>query len=170
MSTPTKSLCTLLVLLMCGGLGRAASLSGTVKANASGSSIVYLEPANAAPHVENAAEHQYVMSQRSMKFTPQVLAVPVGATVVFKNEDSPAHNVFWPSIDGDKKLGHNLGTFLGGQQRAYKFDRPGIIPLLCNVHPEMEGYIIVSATPYYAQAMDLLGIYQMTMCRMDSTK
>jgi hypothetical protein len=26
------------------------------------------------------------------------------------------------------------------------------VPLLCNVHPEMSGYIIVSPTPYYAES------------------
>jgi len=101
------------------------------------------------------------MSQQRMKFTPRILAVPVGATVVFKNEDSPAHNVFWPSVGGDKKLAHNLGTFLSGQQRSYQFDHPGIAPLLCNVHPEMEGFIIVSSTPYYAESDEVLGLYKM---------
>jgi hypothetical protein len=27
-----------------------------------------------------------------------------------------------------------------------------VVPLLCNVHPEMSGYVIVSPTPYYAVA------------------
>jgi plastocyanin len=139
--------------------GHAGSLSGTVRAGSSGSSIVYLEPVD-APHPAATAGQQYIMSQKNMKFTPQVLVVPVGATVVFKNEDSPAHNVYWPSVGGDKKQAHNLGTFLAGQQRTYKFDQPGIVPLLCNVHPEMEGYVIVTSTPYYAQAMDILGLYQ----------
>ena len=26
-----------------------------------------------------------------------------------------------------------------------------IVPLLCNVHPEMSGYIVVSPTPYFAE-------------------
>jgi hypothetical protein len=26
-----------------------------------------------------------------------------------------------------------------------------VVPLLCNVHPEMSGYIVVSPTPYFAQ-------------------
>jgi hypothetical protein len=31
---------------------------------------------------------------------------------------------------------------------------PGVVPLLCNVHPEMSGYIIVTPTPYFAEADD----------------
>jgi hypothetical protein len=27
---------------------------------------------------------------------------------------------------------------------------PGVVPLLCNVHPEMSAYVIVSPTPYFA--------------------
>jgi plastocyanin len=153
---------TLLSMLMCAGLSQAATLSGVVKAGASGSSIVYLEPATATGHADTTTGRQYTISQQHMKFTPRILAVPVGATIVFKNEDSPAHNVFWPSIGGDKKLAHSLGTFTGGQQRSYTFDRAGIVPLLCNVHPEMEGFIIVSPTPYYAQADELIGLYQIT--------
>ena len=53
--------------------------------------------------------------------------------------------MFWPSISGNKKLGHNLGTWPKGEKKAFKFDEPGVVPLLCNVHPEMSGYIIVSS-------------------------
>lgn len=74
----------------------------------------------------------------------------MGTTVEFQNDDSVQHNVFWPSISGNKKLSHNLGTWPKGEKRPYKFDQAGVVPLLCNVHPEMSGYIIVSPTPYFA--------------------
>ena len=34
-----------------------------------------------------------------------------------------------------------------------------MIPLLCNVHPEMSGYIVVSPTPYFAET-DASGNYK----------
>jgi hypothetical protein len=34
---------------------------------------------------------------------------------------------------------------------SFKFDNPGVVPLLCNVHPEMSAYVIVSPTPYFAK-------------------
>ena len=43
-----------------------------------------------------------------------------------------------------------MGTWPSGQKRTFKFDAPGVIPLLCNVHPEMSAYIIVTPTPYFA--------------------
>jgi len=70
------------------------------------------------------------------------------------------HNVFWSAISGNKKLGHNLGTWPKGEKRSFKFDQPGVVPLLCNAHPEMAGYIIVSPTPYFAET-DESGNYKL---------
>jgi len=43
-----------------------------------------------------------------------------------------------------------MGTWPRGEQRSFKFTTEGAVPLLCNVHPDMAGYIIVSPTPYFA--------------------
>jgi hypothetical protein len=83
-------------------------------------------------------------------FQPHILPVQQGSTVEFLNSDSVAHNVFWPSVGGNKKLAHNLGTWPQNEKRAFKFDAVGAVPLLCNVHPEMNGYIVVVPTPYFA--------------------
>jgi plastocyanin len=70
-------------------------------------------------------------------FQPHITVVQVGTTVDFLNSDSVAHNVFWTSIGGNKKLGHNLGTWPKGERKSFKFDTSGAVPLFCNVHPEM---------------------------------
>ena len=49
------------------------------------------------------------------------------------------------------KLGHNLGTWPQGQSKPFTFTTPGVVPLLCNVHPEMSGFLIVSPTQYFAE-------------------
>jgi hypothetical protein len=69
--------------------------------------------------------------------------------------------VFWPSIQsgGKKGPGHNLGTWPQGEKRSFKFDQAGVVPVLCNVHPEMSGYIVVVPTPYFAQT-DASGAYK----------
>ena len=41
-----------------------------------------------------------------------------------------------------------------GQKRPFKFDKAGVVPLLCNVHPEMSGYVVVSPTPYFTETDD----------------
>ncbi|MGA7313693.1 MAG: carboxypeptidase regulatory-like domain-containing protein [Silvibacterium sp.] len=123
----------------------------------SGESVVYVEAV--AGKTFPAPSQQVTMDQKGLMFVPHILAVQQGTTVQFLNSDSVAHNVFWISISGNKKLGHNLGTWPKGQKQAFKFDNPGVVPLLCNVHPEMAGYIIVSPTPYFAET-DKSGEYK----------
>lgn len=124
------------------------SISGKVNAG-KGISVVWVE---AAPGMTfDKPAKPVTVAQKSLRFEPHILAVPVGATVDFLNSDSVAHNVFWPAISGNKKLSHSLGTWPKGQTRMFQFTTPGIVPLLCNVHPEMSAYIIIAPTPYLAE-------------------
>ena len=82
-------------------------------------------------------------------FVPHILPIQQGTTVEFLNSDSVAHNVFWPSISGNKKLAHNLGTWPQGEKKSFQFNDAGVASLLCNVHPEMSGYVVIVATPYF---------------------
>ncbi len=125
----------------------AATLSGKVT-GVSGASVVYVEAI--AGKTFPAPEQEPIMAQRGLMFQPHILPVQQGGTVQFLNSDSVAHNVFWPSVGGNKKLAHNLGTWPQNEKRTFKFEAAGAVPLLCNVHPEMTGYIIVVPTPYFA--------------------
>ncbi len=125
----------------------AGTISGKVT-GVTGASVVYVE--TIAGKTFPASAGQPVMAQRRLMFEPHILPVQQGSTVEFLNNDSVAHNVFWPSVGGNKKLGHNLGTWPQNEKRAFKFDTPGAVSLLCNVHPEMSGYIVVVPTPYFA--------------------
>jgi plastocyanin len=136
-----------------------AGFAGTIHGKVSGvksESVVYV---NVIAGKAFPAPSQHVtMDQKGLMFVPHILAVQQGTTVEFLNSDSVAHNVFWSAISGDKKLGHNLGTWPQGQRQSFKFDNPGIIPLFCNVHPDMTGYLVVSPTPYFA-ITDKTGAY-----------
>ncbi len=114
-----------------------------------GKSVVYVDVI--AGKTFPAPKDKPVMDQKGLMFSPHVMAVQQGTTVEFLNSDSVQHNVFWTAISGDKKAGHNLGTWPKGEKRAFTFDKPGVVPVLCNVHPEMAGYIVVSPTPYFAE-------------------
>ena len=94
-----------------------------------------------------------VMDQRNLKFEPHVLPILVGTTVDFLNSDNVLHNVFSPDTCAG---GFNLGTWPKGEIRSYTFTKPCIVTILCNVHPEMEAYILVLKTPYFA-VTDSLG-------------
>lgn len=104
--------------------------------------VVYLEkvPGPFRPSAEPA-----VIDQAGMKFTPRVLAVLRGSTVAFRNSDPVRHNVFTP--DGDK---YNLGTWAMGESKTHVFSKSGVYRQLCNVHPEMEAFIIVLDNPFFA--------------------
>lgn len=130
-------------------LAAQMSFAGSVKGKVSpGKSVVYLE--SSAP-VPVTTDKPVTMDQKGLSFQPHVMVIQVGTTVEFLNSDKVQHNVFWPSISGDKKKTHNMGTWPQGQKKAFKFNDPGVVTLLCNVHPEMAGYIIVSPTPYFAE-------------------
>ena len=134
----------------------AGTISGKVS-GVSGESIVYVDTIQGKTFPA-PAEHP-VIDQKGLMFTPHISAVQVGTTVEFLNSDSVAHNVFWTSVGGNKKLTHNLGTWPKSEKRSFKFDNPGAVPLLCNVHPEMAGYIVVSPTPHFA-VTDKSGAYK----------
>lgn len=128
-------------------VANAGSISGKVS-GVSGESVVYVEAVAGKTFPPPTA--QVTMDQKGLMFQPHIVVVQQGTTVQFLNSDSVAHNVFWISVGGNKKLGHNLGTWPKGEKRPFKFDNPGAVPLLCNVHPEMAGYVVVSPTPYFA--------------------
>lgn len=136
----------------------AGSISGKVS-GPNGESVVYVDTI-AGKTFPAPSEHP-VMDQKGLLFQPHILVVQVGTTVEFLNSDKVAHNVFWPSLmQGTKKLpGKNLGTWPMGEKRPFKFDQWGVASLLCNVHPEMNGYIVVVPTPYYAKT-DKTGNYK----------
>jgi plastocyanin len=87
------------------------------------------------------------MGQKGMVFTPHILPVLKGSTVDFTNDDTVAHNVFSPPGAATR---FNLGLYGVGVKKTVTFDNLGEVPLLCNVHPEMLGYIIVLQNPYFA--------------------
>src|SRR6266702_443079 len=115
-----------------------AAHAGTIRGKVSGvtgESVVYVE-AIAGKTFPAPAQHP-VMDQKGLMFAPHLMVIQQGTTVDFLNSDNVAHNVFWISTGGNKKLGHNMGTWPKGEKRSFKFDTPGAVPLLCNVHPEM---------------------------------
>jgi plastocyanin len=127
-----------------------AAFAGTIQGTVSpGKSVVYVDAI--AGKTFPAPSTKPIMDQKGLVFVPHVMVVQEGTTVEFLNSDSLQHNVFWPSISGNKKEGHNMGTWPKGEKRSFTFNTPGVVPLLCNVHPEMAGYIMVSPTPYFAE-------------------
>jgi len=148
------SLFTILLVFTLATAAFAGTITGTVSP---GKSVVYVDAI--AGKTFPAPSAKPLMDQKGLVFSPHILVVQQGTTVEFQNSDNVQHNVFWPSISGNKKEGHNLGTWPKGEKRPFTFNTPGVVPLLCNVHPEMSGYIIVIPTPYFAET-DASGSYK----------
>ncbi len=149
-----------LILIAVVALMTLAASAGTISGQVSGvagPSVVYVDTISGKTFPP-ATQHP-VIDQKGLVFQPHLTAVQVGTTVDFLNSDSVAHNVFWTSIGGNKKLAHNLGTWPKGERKSFKFDTPGAVPILCNVHPEMTAYLVVAPTPYFATS-DQTGNYK----------
>lgn len=119
---------------------RAGDINGTIGVPTPGHAVVYLDkvPGTFQPgHAE--------MDQKNKVFIPYVLPVVQGTTVEFRNSDNLQHNVFGVGADE-----FNLGSYGLGATKGYTFKGLGEVDILCNIHTEMAGYILVLQNPYFA--------------------
>ncbi|WP_445011983.1 Cupredoxin [Vreelandella stevensii] len=82
--------------------------------------------------------------QRNAAFNPTVTTIPVGSHVAFPNEDTTRHHVF--SFSPAKVF--DLELFLSETPPPVHFDQPGVVVLGCNIHDQMQAFIVVSEAPY----------------------
>ena len=89
-----------------------------------------------------------VIENKSCTYVPHVSGVQVGQPVQFLNQDSTLHNIH--SYPKSSKP-FNLGLPVVGMKQTKKFDAPEImVPLKCDVHPWMQGYLGVLTHPYFS--------------------
>ena len=77
-------------------------------------------------------------------FTPHVVAVPVGGTVEFPNEDPIFHNAF--SVSGDNRF--DLSLYKRPKTGSQTFQHPGVVKVYCNIHPQMSAVVVVRDNPF----------------------
>lgn len=108
--------------------------------------LVWLEPLGGRAVRRPPATFR--MTTRNKTLLPHVLAIPVGSTVEFPNEDPISHNLF--SLSSASTF--DLGLYRRGAGKSHKFDTPGIVNVYCNVHPNMAAVIQVMPVAWYAFA------------------
>lgn len=126
------------------------TVSGLVNgggASGPGGAVIVLRRTDGAMPRPAPARGRAVL-QKDKSFVPRVLAVPIGSTVTFRNEDPLFHNVF--SLSPTKAF--DTGLYKAGGEVPVEFDKAGVVQLLCNIHSSMIGYVVVVDSPYYAQA------------------
>ncbi len=117
--------------------------------------VVYLDSAAAkglARPLQNVE-----MAQAARKFMPPVAVVTTGTAVMFPNKDTVRHHVysFSPAKTFDLKL------YSGTPSSPVVFDKPGIVNIGCNIHDQMQSWIVVLETPYFAKT-DAAGVARLT--------
>jgi plastocyanin len=87
-----------------------------------------------------------VLDQAGCMYSPHVLAAQTGQEIVIRNSDGVLHNVnARPKIN----KGFNFGQPVKGMESKKSFDKAEVmIPVKCDVHPWMGGYIGVQEHPY----------------------
>jgi len=120
------------------------TITGTIEtdlAKYKGDTVVYLEGVN-----EQVTPQHKSIDQLNLTFVPKVITIPVGSTVDFTNNDKIYHNI--TSTSESNKF--SLDTYDPGVTRPVTFNKPGVVHLLCKVHPEMSGWVVVTENQYAA--------------------
>jgi plastocyanin len=68
-------------------------------------------------------------------FEPRELVVPAGTTVVWSNHGATIHTV------APADLSWSSPVLQPGEAFATTFDAPGLYPILCTIHPDMQATV-----------------------------
>jgi plastocyanin len=106
--------------------------------------VIWLDPVDRAAPA--APVRRVEMLQKDKQFQPHVIAISLGSTVDFPNEDPIFHNAF-SNFSGKP---FDVGLYPPGTSRAVTFKNPGIVRVFCNIHSTMSAVIAVLRTPWFA--------------------
>lgn len=141
-----RTLLTVLAATLFAGNALAADLTVRVS-DASGAAVqnaVVTFTPTAGVSAPFSFSWPYQVAQQNLQFAPYILIVPVGATVRFPNLDRVRHHVYSFS-EGNR---FELELFGRDESRAHRFTQTGIAAVGCNIHDQMQAYIVIVDTPY----------------------
>lgn len=116
--------------------------SGELKGEAA---VVFLEQTD-EPVPPPPRDHPK-MVQKDKAFSPRLLVVTVGTEIDFPNDDLIFHNVFSLSQGSE----FDLGVYRRGTSKTVRFNKPGVVDVFCNIHPDMIGSILVVRNGHWAR-------------------
>lgn len=89
-----------------------------------------------------------ILDQKGCMYEPHVVGLMVNQPLEIKNSDATIHNVH-PIPEANR--GWNQSQPPGASPIEKSFSKPELaIPVMCNVHPWMRGYIFVFNNPYFS--------------------
>jgi plastocyanin len=115
-------------------------------------------------YAEQLGEHEspkpghYELKQQEKTFIPHILAIPVGSSVTFPNDDPIFHNVFSMTRPGP----FDLGLYRAGNSKTRVFTKPAIYRVFCNIHPQMSALLLVLPTSFITET-NAQGMYRMDL-------
>ena len=116
--------------------------------------VVILQGITKGRAVESEAVNE--LDNANCSFVPHVQAASVGQCLVIKNSDPILHTAHAYFEGGQPQF--NIGLF-PGKVRRKPLVSPGIVKVLCEVHPWMKAFVVVTEHPYHA-VTDIFGEYE----------
>lgn len=107
--------------------------------------VVTLEGIARGKAIEKEVQHE--LDNIRCRFVPHVQAASVGQFVLLKNTDPILHTAHAYFASGQPDF--NIGLYPGRVSRK-PLVAPGVVKILCEVHPWMSAYIVVTDHPYHA--------------------
>lgn len=122
-------------------------MRGAVEVGPGGGLSQVLVRVRTAPATADPSLSDVLLDQQGCLYSPGVVAVRVGQTLVIRNSDATLHNV---RVEPKENRGFNLGQPLAGIESKRQLDRPEIgIPVRCDIHGWMNATIHVLDHPYF---------------------
>jgi plastocyanin len=151
MKVSTARIASLIACLAAATASTAGTVAGRVeliekggkKADDVSEAVVWIEGVKVKPQPLTAE-----IRMKGKAFIPHVLAIPVGGTVKFPNDDAIFHNVF--SVSGDNRF--DLDLYKKPKAGLWTAQHPGVVRVYCNIHPQMSAIIVVHDNPFFTMA------------------
>jgi plastocyanin len=125
----------------------SGEITGTVRARGVKNPtdvVVYIEKVQGQFQPPNSPIQ---IDQIKRAYVPHVLAVLVGSEIEFLNSDNELHNVH--ARQNRREL-FNIGVPAQRKTRRI-LKEEAVVTLLCDVHPEMSAFIVVTQNPFFAK-------------------
>ena len=94
------------------------------------------------------SEQDLAVNQVGCRYTPHVIAAPVGGQVYFQNSDQTPHNVRVENVEEDILM--NVAQPRRGDLDTFVVKTIGPMSVGCDYHPWMNAYVFGVDNPYYA--------------------
>lgn len=118
--------------------------------------VIYLRNIIAGKAMDLPLQRRF-LNQKSCRYEPHILLVPVQATFTAKSSDPLLHTVHMSG-----SADYNLPFVTQGQEISRPMTREGLVDLRCNAgHVWMNGEMMVAPHPYYA-VTDTEGNFELT--------